>query len=281
MQGHLALVLLGSLISRTVSGGHLELVRVGRYSAIVPGPSPEQADPISVPVHMEFPLSVHTVGRAVERVLAPTGYRLAHLLASCPSLSALLDLPLPAVHRALGPMRLDEALKTLAGPAHTLVIDPVHRLVSLELRERYASLAPVATPRAAVDARKAQAPAGLVIKPLALQLLPAQTAGPRRIGPIRQHAQLWPIAAELREAFRATTEQLMVGLYEANPGSFCHRNLHCLKVAAYLEVPQATRVAAIRPPDAHRTVQRHLEAWRHRSRRDGQVADATLHGVVP
>jgi FimV-like protein len=72
-------------------------------------------------------------------------------------------------------------------------------------------------------------------------------AGRRRIGPIRQHAQLWPIAADLREAFRATTEQLMVGLFEANPGSFCHRNLHCLKAAAYLEVPQATRVAAIRP----------------------------------
>jgi hypothetical protein len=38
MRGHLALVLLGSLISRTVSGGDLEPVRVGRYSAIVPGP---------------------------------------------------------------------------------------------------------------------------------------------------------------------------------------------------------------------------------------------------
>ena len=77
MRGHLALVLLGSLISRTVLSGDLEPVRVGRYSAIVPGPSPEQADPLAVPVHMEFPLSVQTVGRAVERVLAPTGYRLA------------------------------------------------------------------------------------------------------------------------------------------------------------------------------------------------------------
>ena len=178
-------------------------------------------------------------------------------------------------------MRLDEALKTLAGPAHTLVIDPVHRLVSFELRQRYASLAPVATPRAPVDARKARAPAARAAELHASQPLLPQTAGRRRIGPIRQHAQLWPIAADLREAFRATTEQLMVGLYEANPGSFCHRNLHCLKVAAYLEVPQATRVAAIRPPDAHRTVQRHLEAWRHRSRRDAHVADTPPRAVVP
>jgi conjugative transfer region protein (TIGR03748 family) len=161
MRGHLALVLVGSLISRTVSGGDLEPVRVGRYSAIVPGPSPEQEDPLAVPVHRQFLLSVQTVGRAIEQVLAPTGYRLADLAASCPSLSALLGLPLPAVHRTLGPMRFDEALKTLAGPAHTLVIDPVHRLVSFELRQRYASLAPVAMPRAPVGADKARAPAGL------------------------------------------------------------------------------------------------------------------------
>lgn len=70
-------------------------------------------------------------------------------------------------------MRLDEALKTLAGPAHILVIDPVHRLVSFELRQRYASLAPVATPRTSVDARKAQAPAGLAVEPHALPSLPA------------------------------------------------------------------------------------------------------------
>ena len=281
MRGHLALVLLGSLISRTVSGGDLEPVRVGRYSAIVPGPSPEQADPLAVPVHVAFPHSVQTVGRAVERVLPPSGFRLASLSASCPSLSALLDLPLPAVHRTLGPMRLDEALKTLAGPAHTLVIDPVHRLVSFELRQRYASLAPVATPRGAVDAGKTRAPAGLAAEPHALPPLLRQTAGRRRIGPIRQHAQLWPIAADLRETFRATTEQLMVGLYEANPGSFCHRNLHCLKVGAYLEVPLETRVAATTPSDAHRTVQRHLDAWRHQSRRDAHVADTTPREVVP
>ncbi|MGH8565756.1 MAG: FimV/HubP family polar landmark protein [Gammaproteobacteria bacterium] len=278
MRGHLALVLLGSLISRAILGGDLETVRVGRYSAIVPGPSPEQADPLAVPVHTELPLSVQTVGRAVEQFLAPTGYRLAHLHVSCPSLSALLDLPLPAVHRTLGPMRLDEALKTLAGPAHTLVIDPVHRLVSFELRARYASLAPAATPHAA---RKARVPAERVAVLHASRPLLPKTASGRRIGPIRQDAQLWTIAADLREAFRATTEQVMVGLYEANPGSFCHRNLHCLKVAAYLEVPQATRVAAIRPPDAHRMVQRHLEAWRHRSRRDRQVADVTPREVLP
>jgi hypothetical protein len=66
MRGHLALVFLDSLISRAVLGGDLEPVRVGRYSAMVPGPSPEQTDPLAVPVHVEFPLSAPTVGRALE-----------------------------------------------------------------------------------------------------------------------------------------------------------------------------------------------------------------------
>jgi Tfp pilus assembly protein FimV len=126
-------------------------------------------------------------------------------------------------------MRLDEALKTLAGPARILVIDPVHRLVSFELRQRYASLAPEATPRAPVGARKAQAPAARAAEPHASQPLLPQTAGRRRIGPI----PACPALADCRNlprTFRATTEQLLVGLYEANPGSFCHRNLHCLKV---------------------------------------------------
>ncbi len=44
----------------------------------------------------------------------------------------MFALPLPAVHRSLGPMTLRDALKTLAGPAFNLVQDPVHRLITFE-----------------------------------------------------------------------------------------------------------------------------------------------------
>ncbi|MGH8625454.1 MAG: hypothetical protein ACREYC_09320, partial [Gammaproteobacteria bacterium] len=140
MQQHVSFILLGTLFSCSVLSAGLDPMRVGRYSALVPGPSPEQADPFTLPVHTEFPFSIQTVGGALEHVLAPSGYRLASIPASCPSLPALLTWRLPAVHRRLGPMRLDEALKTLAGPAHYLAVDPVHRLVSFELREEYQAL---------------------------------------------------------------------------------------------------------------------------------------------
>ena len=44
----------------------------------------------------------------------------------------LMVLPLPAVHRSIGPMSLKRALETLAGPAFLLIEDPVHRLVAFE-----------------------------------------------------------------------------------------------------------------------------------------------------
>ena len=43
-----------------------------------------------------------------------------------------MALPLPAVHRNLGPMPVKRELETLAGPAFRLVEDPVHRLVTFE-----------------------------------------------------------------------------------------------------------------------------------------------------
>ncbi|MGH8655780.1 MAG: FimV/HubP family polar landmark protein [Gammaproteobacteria bacterium] len=293
MPKQLALTCLGILITCTALGAGLDPLRVGRYSAIVPGPSPEQADPFALPVKTEFSFSVQTVGRALEHVLAPSGYRLAKISASCPSLPALLAWPLPAVHRRLGPMRLDEALKTLAGPAHYLVIDPVHRLVSFELREGYQALIGVGTPQipapATADRIESNSAESRALDAL---LAPAEltapaggfgvsvistsngTHGPARIGPIKEGTKLWAIAADLSEMFHASTEQVMVGLFEENPESFCYHNLNCLKVGTYLDRPPATDVSKSTPSKARRILQSHLRAWRQRGRSDA-VADAT------
>ncbi|MGH8614033.1 MAG: FimV/HubP family polar landmark protein [Gammaproteobacteria bacterium] len=297
MLHRLSAVLLGTLISGVALGAGLDPVRVGRYSAIVAGPSPEQADPFTLPVHTEFPFSVQTVGHALEQVLAPSGYRLASILASCPSLPALLAWPLPAVHRRLGPMRLDEALKTLAGPAHYLAVDPVHRLVSFELREEYRTLVGAGTPGRPVpstaDLIESYRGEAMALEPLAAAApeLAAPAAGfgsitanessrgTKRIGPIEEGTKLWPIAADLSETFNASTEQVMAGLFEANPRSFCYRNLNCLKVGAYLDLPTANGVAATTPLEARRTLQRHFTAWRQRGRSNA-VTDATRKEVM-
>ncbi|MES9958703.1 MAG: hypothetical protein ABW086_16795, partial [Sedimenticola sp.] len=68
----------------------------------------------------------------VRYLLQRSGYRLAATESTAPETLALFALPLPVVHRHLGPMTLREALETLAGPAFHLVQDPVHRLITFE-----------------------------------------------------------------------------------------------------------------------------------------------------
>jgi len=107
-------------------------VQVGRYATMRAVPTPEQANLLSAMVRVQFPASVVSVGQAVEHLLQPSGYRLASESAADPFRRTLLNLPLPEPHRVLGPMPLQTALETLAGPAFRLVEDPVHRLVSFE-----------------------------------------------------------------------------------------------------------------------------------------------------
>ena len=116
----------------TVNGAFADEVQVGRYATVRAVPTLSQVYLLSAIVRVQFPASVVSVGQAVEHLLRPSGYRLASEAAADPSQRTLLNLPLPEPHRTLGPLPLQTALETLAGPAFRLVEDPVHRLVSFE-----------------------------------------------------------------------------------------------------------------------------------------------------
>ena len=124
-----ALAVLG-LVSYSVASA-VE-VQVGRYATLPALPTQAQIQLLSAIVNVAFPTSVITVGQAVDHLLQTSGYRLSHQGASEPIRETLLGLPLPEPHRVLGPIPLQTALETLAGPAFRLVEDPVHRLVSFE-----------------------------------------------------------------------------------------------------------------------------------------------------
>ncbi len=125
------------LIGSASHGG--EVYRIGRYATLEPVATSQQSDVLSAVITVNFPDQISTVGDAIRHLLHQSGYRLAALEASDPNLPMLLDLPLPLVHRRLGPITLDNALMTLAGPVWDLVVDPVHRLVSFDLLEPYAN----------------------------------------------------------------------------------------------------------------------------------------------
>jgi len=107
-------------------------VQVGRYSLLSATPTEAQTDLMGTTVTVQFPERIQSVGEAVRYLLQRSGYRLATAEALDPEAMALLSLPLPAVHRNLGPLTLQQALQTLAGPTFRLVQDPVHRLIAFE-----------------------------------------------------------------------------------------------------------------------------------------------------
>ncbi len=106
--------------------------QVGRYSMLATTPTKAQVDLLKTIVMIKFPEQIQTLGEAVRHLLQHSGYRLAKTESMHPDADRLFALPLPDIHRSLGPMPLRTALETLAGPAFVLVEDPVHRLVAFD-----------------------------------------------------------------------------------------------------------------------------------------------------
>ncbi|MCP4935762.1 MAG: hypothetical protein GY927_16530 [bacterium] len=111
---------------------HAKGIQVGRYSLFAATPTEAQANLLAATMTVKFSKQIQTVGEAVRHLLQSSGYRLAAAESIGSYTEALFALPLPTVHRSLGPMTLKDALETLAGPAFHLVQDSVHRLITFE-----------------------------------------------------------------------------------------------------------------------------------------------------
>lgn len=111
--------------------------QASRYAVANPDVlSREQESPLFVTVDLTFPRQhVRTVGEAVNYALMRSGYRLAE--SALPEQAALLDLPLPEVHRSFTAQRLTAVLVALGKPAYRLVVDDVNRLVAYELAPEF------------------------------------------------------------------------------------------------------------------------------------------------
>ncbi|MCY3541922.1 MAG: pili assembly chaperone [Gammaproteobacteria bacterium] len=115
----------------TVSAVHE--IQVGRYSTMKTLPTEAQQNIFANVTNIHFDSSITTVGEAMRYLLEDQGIRLAVPRTQENQVHTLIALPLPQIHRQLGPISLRHALETLAGPIWRLVQDPIHRLVSFEL----------------------------------------------------------------------------------------------------------------------------------------------------
>jgi conjugative transfer region protein (TIGR03748 family) len=99
--------------------------RTGRYSYLANGATAAQIDPLLAIIEVRLPHSLTTIEEAADYLMHRSGYCLME--PDSTEVRHLLRLPIPDVHRRLGPMTLREALLALGGKAYALVVDEVHR----------------------------------------------------------------------------------------------------------------------------------------------------------
>ena len=115
--------------------------QVGRYSSITNVATSSQENPLLAISQFKFGARVKTVGQALWQVLQDTGYSLVPENQLPASAREVLSKPLPVTQRELGPISLGNALRTLMGDqVFTLVVDPVHRLVTFKLKSKFSHL---------------------------------------------------------------------------------------------------------------------------------------------
>ena len=112
-------------------------LQVSRYVTLSAVASDTQKDPLSAVISkLVFDHHVATVQDALQVLLNDSGYRIASYHPDL-RVHQLFNLSLPAVHRKMGPISLENALNTLAGSPWMLVVDPVNRLITFQLPRHY------------------------------------------------------------------------------------------------------------------------------------------------
>lgn len=113
-----------------------EEVTVSRYVTVSLSAQQEQRQPLTNVINLNLDRNATTVLDAIDAALKDSGYRLATYHPDR-RVVQMFALPLPAVHRTLGPISVAGALKTITGKPWSLVVDPINRLVTFQLPDTY------------------------------------------------------------------------------------------------------------------------------------------------
>lgn len=120
-----------------VFGSNQNYTSVGRYLTVQNEALVSQVAPLQEIVQVRFPVSVKTVGDAINYLLRFSSYRLSSESSLVPEVRNLLKIQLPESDRILGPLSLKDSLLTLAGEPFGLIIDPVNRFIAFRLLSPY------------------------------------------------------------------------------------------------------------------------------------------------
>ncbi|ECI0840214.1 hypothetical protein AU892_24020 [Salmonella enterica subsp. diarizonae] len=161
-----------------------EVTREGHYTLVSVKSADAQREPLNQLIDITMPVSlVSSVGDGFRYLLFQSGYSLCGRYGA--DFAELLNRPLPAVQRRLGPVRLSEALQVVAGPAWRMTVDEVNREVCFVLREAYLAQARPGTSPATMTAAS----------PVMSSLAPASAAGTPSLSAQQGRSETLPLPA--------------------------------------------------------------------------------------
>ncbi|MDO3386050.1 hypothetical protein QWI17_09395 [Gilvimarinus sp. SDUM040013] len=136
---YLLLIALTFSVTASWAGQDPIAIKTDRYTLAVMEPTQSSVNPLYTAVTAAFATDVITIGEAVDEVLDGTGYRVrrnadqTHRGIYLDSI--LLNQPLPAAHRELGPLPLIEILQVIAGSSWTVKGSDLSRTVTFTLND--------------------------------------------------------------------------------------------------------------------------------------------------
>jgi len=112
-------------------------IQTGRYSSIKSKPTQSQRELLQVIITVSIPDEITSIGETIAYLLKRSGYQLVQPQEQQTELTGFFLKRLPEVHRHIGPMSLEDALTILTAPAFKLNQDPMKRLISYEMDNRF------------------------------------------------------------------------------------------------------------------------------------------------
>lgn len=266
--------ILVSILSIPAFSEESDTIRIARYTESSLAPSREVENPLDAVINIHLPRQMKLVGESVEYLLARSGYRIRESrLVSTPEMFVLFALPIPAQHRAMGTLRLETALKVLAGDAYEFHKNKVTREVWYSLKQEYKDSMvgiDVESYKSRWEERnKVSESVSLVIENEAPAAgIPTVSSadvisgyGTNGVyGPVETGETLGSIAENYRSN-GATLSQVMMAMLLKNPESFIDGNMNSLKKGSILKIPSDEEMNSYNVADASAFAERQYQEY--------------------
>jgi len=232
------------------------VVKDSRYVSVQIGATQAQSHVLQSVIRVSIPDDITTVGSALQYLLEPYGYQLDDQIetAEVSDLYVLLTRPLPAPHRTLEAMTLQDALSVLGGESFDVVINPVLRMISYRLKPDQKQHVNDSDREATQLLWRESNELVSSSDDINISSMAVLGYGPVKPGDTLSHIVLKVNLPDL------TLGQALVHTYRSNPHAFANDNMNHLLVGAHLSISSIAEEMLL-PAEASQLVDEHYNRW--------------------